>query len=211
MLRKLRRRVRAHCPLWARSVLARRTLARCQRPYKLNVGCGGVAFDGWVNVDIEPKRGVDLVWDATRRFPMEDGSCSLIYSEHFLEHLSIDQARAFLSECRRLLAPGGVLRIATPSLEYLVGKYVSDDWRDQEWLRKPPFSSIETRAEMVNVGLRNWGHRWLYDSEELHRRLADGGFENVRDVAWGASDTEDLRNRETRPDSILVCEARKVG
>ena len=188
---------------------ARRVLARMPQPYRLHIGCDRVHLDGWLNIDRRNVPGhVDMVWDATQRFPMPDASCSLIYNEHFLEHLYPEQAMSFLRECHRLLRPGGILRTAMPSLEYLVAKYMDPvHWKEQAWLSKPSYQHIKTRAEMLNAAFRWWGHRWLYDREELHRRLQDAGFEAVCDVERGVSVERDLCNRETREDSLLLCEA----
>src|SRR5437868_6771625 len=116
---------------------------------------------------------------------------------------------AFLQECRRAVQPGGVLRIAMPSLENLVQKACCGDWRDQDWLRWPGHEFIQTRAEMLNIAFRWWGHQWLYDGEELERRLREAGWEQISPVEWGQSSLAALRNRETRADSLLIYEARK--
>lgn len=31
------------------------------------------------------------------------------------------------------------------------------------------------------------GYQWLYNREELHRRLKEGGFTMIRDMEWGES------------------------
>jgi predicted SAM-dependent methyltransferase len=186
------------------------TLFPLPSPHKLHIGCGQIYFEGWLHVDAdESLPTVDLVWDASQPLPFADQSCTFIYNEHFLEHLTIDQGIAFLQECYRLLLPGGVLRIAMPCLETLVRKYLSEDWRNQDWLQWNDYQFIQTRAEMINIGFRWWGHQWLYDREELHRRLCDAGFATLHDVRWGESSHPDLRQRETRKDSLLICEAEK--
>lgn len=53
------------------------------------------------------------------------------------------------------------------------------------------------------------GHQYIYDSEELHRRLNEAGFQLVKDLPWGSSDFPELQNLETRKDSLLICEAYK--
>ncbi|MCC5665335.1 methyltransferase domain-containing protein [Nostoc sp. CHAB 5784] len=180
------------------------------QPYKLNFGCGKVKFDGWLNIDIDTTLNtVDLIWDVSNRLPFKDNSCQIIYHEHMLEHLPVEQGIFFLHECYRVLQVGGVLRVAMPSLDVLLKKATSENWRDQDWLRWPEYQFIQTRAEMINIAFRWWGHQYLYDSEELHRRLHEAGFIYVKDVEWGCSDTKELRNRETRNDSLLICEARK--
>ncbi|HET6880490.1 MAG TPA: methyltransferase domain-containing protein [Pirellulales bacterium] len=216
---RLPRRVYEKCILagkgvWRRARLAVRrrqvaaAVARKPWPLLLHFGCGANYLEDWVNLDGQRLPRVDIVWDLNDGLPLPDGSCRLVYSEHVLEHFPVDRGVALLAECRRVLAPSGTLRIAMPSLEYLVSKYVSSDWRDQDWLRWPQFEFIQTRAEMLNIAFRSWGHAWLYDREELHRRLREAGFEAVADVAWGQSNISELCSVETRDDSRLICEAR---
>lgn len=148
-----------------------------------------------------------LVWNVADPFPLPDGSGRFIYNEHLLEHLSVEQGVAYLRECRRLLLPGGILRVAMPSLESAIQHYQAGTWREQAWLQLPENEFIQTRAEMLNIFFRSWGHQWVYDREELHRRLGEAGFPRWRDCAPNASDELELRDRETRPESLLVCEA----
>ncbi len=187
---------------------AERRLARFTPPYKLNAGCGTVYFEGWVNIDFDPAAPrLDLCWDLAEGVPLPDASCEVIYSEHMLEHLSVEQGLQFLRECRRTLRPGGVVRIAMPSLDDMIEKSAAGRWREQAWLDEPQWRFIASRAEMFNIMFRWWGHQWIYDREELHRRLREAGFEVIRDVAWGESEVACLRQRETRNNSLLICEA----
>ncbi len=189
---------------------AYRQLRAFPHPYKLHLGCGKVKLHGWVNVDVDRSLDtVDVVWDVTRGLPIEDSSCGLIYCEHFLEHLTAEEGVGFLRECHRVLASGGVVRVAMPSLDVLLEKSCRGDWREQDWLTWPEYRFVQTRAEMINIFFRWWGHQWIYDREELHRRLREAGFLYIHDLAWGQSSVPDLRNLETRADSLLICEARK--
>lgn len=187
---------------------AARALKSFGRPLRLHLGCGPNYLPGWVNIDGNRELPrFDLCWNLDDGLPVPDASCDRIYSEHVLEHLSIDHAVALLKECRRALAPRGVMRIAMPSLENIVAKYSSPDWKNQDWLTWPAFQRIATRAEMINVSFRWWGHQWLYDREELHRRLSEAGFHEIADAEWGVSRHDGLSGLETRRDSLLICEA----
>jgi predicted SAM-dependent methyltransferase len=181
-------------------------LAGIAHPLKLNLGCGDVSFAGWINVDLEDRRKANLLWNLTDRFPLPDSCCSLIYSEHVIEHFSVQDGLAIFRECHRLLAPGGVLRVAMPSLEYCVESYVKDSWRP-DFERWEELRGVKTRCEALNVAMRWWGHLWLYDREELHRRLKEAGFRAVRDAEWGTSAVQELSGRETRVETLLVVEA----
>jgi predicted SAM-dependent methyltransferase len=181
-------------------------LSQARQPLKLNLGCGDVFFAEWINVDLEDVRKANLIWNLTERFPLPDGSCSLIYSEHVMEHFSVEDGLKILRECRRLLATGGVLRIAMPSLEYCVEAYAKDSWRP-DFERWEELRGVQTRCEALNVAMRSWGHQWLYDREELHRRLREAGFQQLRDVEWGKSPVAELCDRETRVETFLIVEA----
>jgi predicted SAM-dependent methyltransferase len=174
-----------------------------RRDLKLHLGCGTVHLDGWVNIDREPR--ADLTADVRRPLPFGDGAARLIYHEHLMEHLTLDEGRRCLRDWFRLLQPGGTLRIATPDLAYVVERY-RGDWRDQAWLTLPEYAFIQTRAEMLNVALRWWDHQYLYDGEELERRLREAGFDAVRRCELGKSSVAELAGLETRDDSKLILE-----
>lgn len=83
-------------------------------------------------------QGADLRIDVRKGLPYKDNSVDFIYSEHFIEHLSADEAKSFFKECYRVLKPGGVIRTATIDLQYMLERYQSD-WHDQTWLRDYKF------------------------------------------------------------------------
>jgi len=160
-------------------------------------------------LDLDPRARADFLWDVIEGLPFANDSCSFFYSEHFLEHLPIQNGVRFLSECYRSLRKGGVVRIGMPSLEETVRHYYENVWATQPWLEKYGYKWIKTRAEYININFREWGHQWLYDGEELHRRLGEAGFTQITDVAWGQSQYSELANRETRNETLLICEATK--
>jgi predicted SAM-dependent methyltransferase len=175
-------------------------------PYKLHLGCGDIKLDSWINIDATPQPHVtDLNCDLTQTLPFEDNSCQLIYHEHFLEHLPVEAGVSLLKECYRVLCEDGVMRIAMPSLDILIEKSYHGTWKEE--CTDLPF--IQTRAELLNIAFRWWGHEWLYDREELHRRLHEAGFEHIKDASWRVSSTPELRGLESRPTSLLICEVRK--
>lgn len=90
----------------------------------LNIGCGDVHADGWINMDIQASDGV-LGHDVARGLPFEDEEFHGIYCSHLLEHLSKVQAQALLGECLRVLRPGGALRVVVPDLEAIVRLYLN--------------------------------------------------------------------------------------
>jgi predicted SAM-dependent methyltransferase len=190
--------------------LAAAAAAKFQRlpppPYRLHLACGKVALPGWINIDQVMHDTVDILWDLRRPLPVADGCAEFVFHEHFLEHLTVQDGLALLRECRRLLMPGGVLRVAMPDLTECVRQYWEDDWR-RPWMQKYGYEWIQTRAECLNIAFRDWQHQWLYDREELHRRLTEVGFAELRDCRRLESSVPGLCNLETRDESLLVCEA----
>jgi predicted SAM-dependent methyltransferase len=87
---------------------------------KLNLGCGQYLKEGFVNVDQFPLRGVDLVHNLTEfPYPFENLSTDEIVAYDVIEHLPshVDGENTvlkFVSECHRILRPGGTLFIQTP-------------------------------------------------------------------------------------------------
>jgi predicted SAM-dependent methyltransferase len=162
---------------------------------RLHLGCGANVLSAWANVDLARREGV-VRWDLTDPLPVQSDTIAFVYCEHFLEHISLDDARGLLSECRRVLKGGGVLRLSTPSLSKLVEDYRlgrTSEWRDVGW-------NPATPCQMVNEGLRLWGHEFVYDEAELRQILQEVGFRVVRRVGWRHSEHAELRGLESRPD-----------
>lgn len=173
---------------------------------KLNVGCGKVKLSGWVNIDIEP--GADLVMDVRKGLLFDNNSVDFIYCEHVLEHLTFEEGERVLREFKRCLARGGRMRIAMPDLDYVIKKY-NTDWKNQDWLSWPGFKFIESRGQMINISFRWWGHKYLYNEEDLRNQLIKVGFKKIMDCEWNKSNNIELCNLETRKDSKLIMEAEK--
>ncbi|MEW5946700.1 MAG: methyltransferase domain-containing protein [bacterium] len=176
---------------------------------KLHIGCGDVYLDGWVNIDSE-SGSADLTHDMREPLPYDDNSVDFIYNEHFIEHVGFEDGLKVMTDFHRVLKPGGVVRVATLDLDYVMKKYFFL-WKRQDWIKRYGHQWIKTRAEMMNVVFRHWGHQYLYNGEELERRLRESGFEAVYRRRRNRSRYPELRNLETRRDSKLVMEAEKRG
>lgn len=168
--------------------------SRVPQTTKLHLGCGPRLLENWINVDITRRPGV-VAWDLTKPFPLKSRSIELIYSEHFIEHLTRPDALGMLRECRRVLSPAGRLRLSTPNLKKLVEEYVAGrltEWTDMGWRPATP-------CALLNEGLRLWGHQFVYDEAELETLLKEAGFRNVTVCPWGQSAWPGLSNLESRP------------
>lgn len=177
--------------------------ARLEREVRLHLGCGSHLLEGWANVDLSgPGPVIEL--DLTLPLPARSDAFDLVYCEHFIEHITLEQARGLIGECFRVLRKGGVFRVSTPDLQKLVEEYKSgrlDEWHDVHWTPKTP-------CRLLNEGMRLWGHEFLYDRAELASLLEAAGFGRVVDVGWRESEHVALRGLECRPfhnEIILEC------
>jgi predicted SAM-dependent methyltransferase len=92
----------------------------------LNLGCGASFHPAWVNVDFHPADATVLRHDLRQTLPFPDGHFAAVYHSHVLEHFPKAFAPVFLRECRRVLRPGGVLRVVVPDLENIARLYLQN-------------------------------------------------------------------------------------
>lgn len=172
----------------------------------INVGSGKHPLPGFINIDVA--READLRWDVRRGLPFPDNSVAGIFSEHFLEHLTQGQGLYFLRECRRVLKPGGIVRIAMPDLDAIVDRYGQEDWRGDADMFRMGFEWVQNRCEMLNIAMRAWGHQWVYNEEELLRAGRMAGLVPMGRYEWGKSDIPKFEALEYRNGSKLVMQFR---
>ncbi len=166
----------------------------------LQSGCGDAVRRNWLNSDYRPLHDsqdqrtapgrvyrIDddrffLQHEVPKPFPIEDGSLDWCYSEHFIEHLTLADGIAWLADMRRLLRPGGFVRLSTPDLRKYIRAYldpgdpflaqhgtkIADSFEDT--------SAVERPAFMVNQTFYSWGHRWMYDPDEIRHAAVAAGF-----------------------------------
>ncbi len=91
---------------------------------RLNIGCGRTFHPAWLNFDLYPADPSVRRVDIRAGLPLADGSCAVVYHAHVIEHLKPAAARAFLAEVRRVLAPGGIVRVVVPDLEQIAQLYL---------------------------------------------------------------------------------------
>lgn len=90
----------------------------------LNIGCGARPHESWVNIDLVSNSKLVLRHDIRKPLPFPSGYFDAIYSSHVLEHIEKDRVPEFLGNLRRVLKPGGVLRIVVPDFERQVRTYL---------------------------------------------------------------------------------------
>jgi predicted SAM-dependent methyltransferase len=171
---------------------------------KLHLGSNVSNVEGWLCSDIAPGFNGAIYLDASKRFPFEDSSVDYIYSEHMIEHLSLEESGVMLNECFRVLKDGGKIRLATPNLSKIIDLYQDDNdnsaqgkeyvaWISTMFLGNPKFN----RIEVINQMFHGWKHKFLFDEDYLKEALTNKGFKNIKTCEYGLSDDLQLSNLET--------------
>lgn len=80
---------------------------------KLNLGCGRDSRSGYINLDLIPLSGVNVVYNLDQgHLPFKDGQFSEVYCRHVLEHL--EGFSSVVEDIVRILKPGGLLKVESP-------------------------------------------------------------------------------------------------
>ncbi|MCP4629900.1 MAG: methyltransferase domain-containing protein [bacterium] len=183
---------------------------------KLNVGCGKNLKHGWVNIDLS--RNADLQLDLREPLPFKAESASMIYSEHFFEHLEYpDQAFNFLGESLRVLQAGGLFSVGVPDTEWPIRSYADEDEEyflivRQRW--HPEWCN--TRMHNLNYHFRQGReHKYAYDFETLSQIMSEVGFVSIVTRPFNPSLDDERRNLGTlyldankKPNTALNSDAR---
>lgn len=159
--------------------------------------------------------GALVLWDLRRGIPFDDDTFDVAYHSHVLEHIDRDGAPTFITECRRVLKVGGVMRVVVPDLEALARRYVHaldaidvpgmrtvrdetvDGMIEQMIVRTPTYRRAQPRVvrmiESVLIGNTDRAgilHRWMYDRESLRALLQEYGFGEITVRSFDGSQVE---------------------
>lgn len=119
----------------------------------LNVACGKRFHKDWINIDFHSSSAEVQSVNVLKGLPFLDNSFDVVYSSHFLEHLTREQADFILKEIFRTLKKGGIIRIVVPDLENICREYLDilnniskfDNQKRYEWI------IVELLDQMVRV------------------------------------------------------------
>ena len=136
---------------------------------KLNLGAGDIALDGYENLD--HKSGHEI-------YPLshESGTIDEIRASHCLEHFSHHEVAAVVTDWVRVLASGGVLKIAVPNFEWIARNYLDG---------KPIQVQGYTMGGQVDG---DDYHKAIFDAEMLTELMRSVGLTDIR--PW-VSDVQD--------------------
>jgi hypothetical protein len=142
---------------------------------RLNLGCGHVPFDGYLNVDRRALPGVDIVAEVDL-LPFDKNEVDEIFSAHLLEHFPQEQLRReLLPYWVGLLKHGGVLHSVVPDAESMIKEYTSGSY---------PYTSLRE----VTFGSQDYDgdfHYNMFVAEQVEELLKEAGLVDVKWLAKG--------------------------
>jgi predicted SAM-dependent methyltransferase len=194
---------------------------------KLQIGCGSNFLQGWLNTDLRDCDNIAFL-DAGGKFPIESDTFDYIYSEHLFEHLTVEQQHNMLAESYRILKKGGVMRLATPSLDFLFKLYANpmalENKQYVNWAIEniPKLKIInnsiidheEYYCYVINNFFKAWGHQMIHNYSSLKKIAIQNRFSKVRLCNVGQSEVQCLQNIEKHgtiiPENINLMETMVV-
>jgi predicted SAM-dependent methyltransferase len=143
---------------------------------RLNWGCGGRGEPGWINSDRRSGHGIDLIGDILLGLPLESGSVDYAVSVHALQEVSLSEVVPTLQELRRVLKPGGVLRLCLPDLDKGIQAYLRGD---PEYFLIPDEDARSLGGKFITQMLWYGHSRLLFCHDFIGELLLKAGFRRV--------------------------------
>lgn len=145
---------------------------------KINMGCGKRNFGkDWIHIDAEKYDHV--TWYSITDLYLNDNTVDLIYASHVINYFDRNQVVGVLSEWKRVLKPGGVLRLAVPDFYQIAQLYYMNFYKlnylDQ--LIGPLYGRMFCDGRPIY-------HKTTYDFTALHDLLEYCGFKNIDHWDW---------------------------
>ena len=145
---------------------------------KINLGGGQLWQEpGWTNLD----RTLGYNVETQLLADYSGDTVDLIYSSHFLEHISFSTGLTVLKECYRILKKGGLMRIVVPDIDKLWLLLRGGDRTPlvtcSKYYRERPGQTLKQDAMELYGIIGKTGHKAFYSSTLLSSFLCFAGFE----------------------------------
>jgi SAM-dependent methyltransferase len=173
---------------------------------RLNWGCGTDPEPGWINSDVKEGPGIDISCDIREGLPLESASIDYIVSIHALPEVPFPDLIPALRELRRVLRPGGVLRLGLPNLESAVDAYRRGD---REYFLIPDEDMSSVGGKLVTQLVWYGYSRTMFVPDFVEELLQKAGFGSVHHVSIGETTTPypDIVSLDNRPQESFFVEA----
>jgi predicted SAM-dependent methyltransferase len=142
--------------------------------------------------------GIDLSCDIRQGLGLPDGSIDYAVSVHALQEIPYDDLGPVLGELRRVLTPGGVLRLVLPDLIKGVRAYARGD---RGYFLVPDEDARSLGSKLIVQMLWYGYSRLIFTEDFIEEQLVKAGFRQVvrcayRETASRFSEIVSLDNRE---------------
>jgi predicted SAM-dependent methyltransferase len=193
------------------NLLFKRYPPQGQLPRLLNLGCGPVTYEGWINADEyafkrslrEKEFQPDWRLDITNPWKCENDYWDGIFTQHVLEHVTYSEVVFVLEECFRTLKPGCWIRISVPGLRRYVDFY---EGRNTDSF----FAQFPHKALAISFLTQMHFHKSAWDGDLMTSLLAEIGFQNAREVNFGTgTDQRLIKDQDVKAEESLYVEAQK--
>jgi len=142
---------------------------------RLNLGCGHIALDGYLNVDRRALPGVDIVSEVNA-LPLEAGVADEIFSSHLLEHFPEEQLRReLLPYYYGLLKAGGTFRAVVPDAQAMISNYAEGNYPYED-MREVLYGAQDYDGDF---------HFNMFTPESMVALLTEAGFDTPRIIESG--------------------------
>jgi SAM-dependent methyltransferase len=194
---------------------------RANAPAVLNVGGSSKAaaipahYQDWQHLllDIDAKRGADIVWDARELDGFDAAQFDAVYCSHNLEHYYRHEVPRVLAGFIHVLKSGGFAEVRVPDLEAVFGKVASGEAGLEDELYVSPAGPIAAidivygwGPEIESSGHDYFAHKTGFTAHTLTETLKRAGFQEV----WRAPPLADYEVRSLAFRQASTPEQRKL-
>jgi predicted SAM-dependent methyltransferase len=173
---------------------------------RLNFGCADVQPEGWINVDKEDY-GQEHVGDLLDGLPFADDYFDCIVANHSIQCIRFDDLQRGLIELRRVLKPGGTLRILVPDAARAVFGWQHGD------IEFPISEDIERTHDgrFLRYLLWHGDARSAFTVDSLIDALERAGFPETMECFYKRTEfgPHEILELDSRRDESIIVEARK--
>jgi len=139
----------------------------------VHIGCGKINSPEFINIDAQPFAHVHIVTSDITHLPSFDNeTVDLVYMCHILEHIKRNNLQNVLSEMKRMLKNGGILRLSVPDFDRLIEVY-NDSGKDMNAISRQLMGGQDHEHNI---------HYSVFNYKRLSALLGEVGFRKV--VSW---------------------------
>jgi len=136
---------------------------------KINIGCGHVFLNDYLNVDFRELPGVDIIADLGK-IPFAENTIAEIYSSHVLEHFPKQTLlNSLMPYWISLLRPEGIFRAVVPDTEAMIAAFANKKMSFED-LREVTFGLQEYEGDF---------HYNMFSKQSLIDLLTQYGLSNI--------------------------------